>query len=55
VQWRKLCGLAGLLGVVAGGVLVAREQQARASYTPDQVRARLRARLAAAGDGDDPT
>jgi hypothetical protein len=39
-----------MLGVVAGGVLVAREQRARASYTPEQVRARLRARLASAGD-----
>jgi hypothetical protein len=46
--------MAGLLGVVAGGVLVAREQQARASYTPDQVRARLRDRLAAANQSDDP-
>jgi hypothetical protein len=45
--------MAGLLGVVAGGVLVAREQRTRASYTPDQVRARLRARLASA-NGDDP-
>jgi hypothetical protein len=40
--------LAGLLGVVAGGALVARESRERASYTPDQVRARLRARLATA-------
>jgi hypothetical protein len=45
--------MAGLLGVVAGGVLVAREQRVRVSYTPDQVRARLRARLAAV-EGDDP-
>jgi len=44
--------LAGLLGVVAGGVVVAREQRARASYTPDQVRARLRARLAHADTSD---
>ena len=40
---------------MAGGVLVAREQRTRSAYTPDQVRARLRARLAGAAEGgDDP-
>jgi hypothetical protein len=51
VEWRKLCGVAGLLGVVAGGVLIAREQRSRAAYTPEEIRARLRDRLAGAQDG----
>ncbi|HEU0191776.1 MAG TPA: hypothetical protein VFR17_11000 [Mycobacterium sp.] len=44
----KWVGLAGLAGVVAGGVLVARDQRRRKAYTPDQVRARLHERLAEA-------
>jgi hypothetical protein len=46
----KLVGLAGVAGVVAGGVLVARDQRKRNSYTPDDIRARLHQRLAEAGD-----
>jgi hypothetical protein len=42
----KLVGLAGVAGVVAGGVLVARDQRKRASYTPDDIRAKLHQRLA---------
>jgi hypothetical protein len=42
----KWVGLAGAAGVVAGGVLVARDQRKRASYTPDDIRARLHQRLA---------
>jgi hypothetical protein len=44
----KWVGLAGVAGVVAGGVLVARDQRQRRSYTPDEVRARLHRRLAGA-------
>jgi hypothetical protein len=47
----KLIGLAGVAGVVAGGVLVARDQRKRNSYTPDDIRARLHQRLAEAGEG----
>ncbi len=36
-------------GVVAGGVLVARDQRKRNAYTPDDVRARLHQRFAEAG------
>jgi hypothetical protein len=36
--------------VVAGGVLVARDQRKRNAYTPDDIRARLHQRLADAGD-----
>jgi len=42
----KWVGLAGAAGVVAGGVLVARDQRKRNSYTPDDIRARLHQRLA---------
>jgi hypothetical protein len=49
----KLVGLAGVAGVVAGGVLVARDQRKRNSYTPDDIRARLHQRLAEAGEARD--
>lgn len=42
----KWVGLAGAAGVVAGGVLVARDQRKRRAYTADEVRSRLRQRLA---------
>lgn len=43
--WKWL-GLAGAAGVVAGGVLVARDQRKRRAYTADEVRNRLHQRLA---------
>ncbi|MGA8545360.1 MAG: hypothetical protein WB785_08905 [Mycobacterium sp.] len=46
----KLLGLAGIVGVAAGGVLVARDQRRRKAYTPDEIRERLHQRLAEAGD-----
>lgn len=42
----KWIGLAGAAGVVAGGVLVARDQRRRKAYTPDEIRSRLHQRLA---------
>ena len=44
----KWIGLAGAAGVVAGGVLGARDQRRRNAYTPDEIRARLHQRLAEA-------
>lgn len=44
----KWVGLAGAAGVVAGGVLIARDERRRRSYTPDDIRARLHQRLAEA-------
>ena len=44
----KWIGLAGAAGVVAGGVLVARDQRRRKAYTPDEIRGRLHQRLAEA-------
>lgn len=57
--WRVL-GVAGLAGVAATGVIIARDQRRRAQLTPDQVRDRLHQRLeeiqAAAGEtNDDPS
>jgi hypothetical protein len=42
--WKRV-GLAGLVGVVATGALVARNERERRSYTPDEVRDRLQQRL----------
>ncbi|CAJ1495042.1 hypothetical protein MU0083_001012 [[Mycobacterium] kokjensenii] len=47
----KWIGLAGVVGVAAGGVLVVRDQRRRRAYTPEEIRARLHQRLAEA-DGD---
>ncbi|HEY7629740.1 MAG TPA: hypothetical protein VH817_03515 [Thermoleophilaceae bacterium] len=45
VPW-KLIGLAGLAGVAATGVVVARKRRAQRTYEPDELRARLHQRLA---------
>jgi hypothetical protein len=42
--WKAL-GLAGLAGVTATGVIIARDQRQRAQLTPDQIRARLHERV----------
>jgi hypothetical protein len=52
VPW-KLVGLAGLAGVAATGVVVARKRRAQRDYDPDELRARLHDRLAEAGVEDD--
>jgi hypothetical protein len=48
VRLWKLLGLAGLAGVAAGGVVLARNERQRRAYTPDDVRTRLHERAAAA-------
>jgi hypothetical protein len=56
MRWWKVLGVAGLVGVAATGVVVARAERKRRAYTPDEVRERLRARLAEAEAGaDTPT
>jgi hypothetical protein len=45
VPW-KLLGLAGVAGVAATGVVVARRRRAQQAYDPEELRARLHARLA---------
>ncbi|WP_324273426.1 hypothetical protein [Blastococcus brunescens] len=44
----KLLGVAGLAGVAAGSVVLARNERQRRAYTPDGVRARLHERAASA-------
>jgi hypothetical protein len=51
-RW-KLLGLAGAAGVAATGAVVARKARIQSDYEPDEIREKLRSRLAAAGeDGD---
>ena len=47
----KIAGIAGLVGVVATGALVARNERERRAYTPDEVRDRLQDRLEEAQRG----
>jgi len=47
VPW-KVVGLAGLAGVAAGGVALARSRRAHREYDPDELRERLHRRLAEA-------
>ena len=42
----KLLGVAGVAGVAATGVIIARDQRTRTNLTPDEVRTRLHERLA---------
>jgi hypothetical protein len=53
IPW-KVIGLAGLAGVAATGVVVARKRRAHRAYTPEELRERLHARLAEAGGGAEP-
>ena len=48
MRWWKVVGLAGLAGVAATGIVVAQAERQRRAYTPDEIRARLHARLAEA-------
>ena len=56
MRWWKVVGLAGLAGVAATGVAVARAERRRRAYTPEEIRARLHARIdeAAIPDGPPP-
>jgi hypothetical protein len=45
IPW-KLVGLAGAAGVAAAGVAVARKRRAQVEYDPEELRERLRQRLA---------
>lgn len=47
--WWKVLGVASVVGVVATGALVARDERRRRAYTPDEVRDRLRERMESAG------
>jgi len=41
----KVLGLAGVAGVAAAGVIIAREQRQRTQLAPEEIRARLHQRL----------
>jgi hypothetical protein len=45
VRWWKVVGLAGVAGVAATGAVLVRNERRRRAYTPEQVRARLHARV----------
>ena len=45
----KLIGVAGLAGVAATGVVVARRRRAQQDYDPEELRDRLHRRLAETG------
>ena len=47
----KIVGLAGVAGVVATGTAISQDKRRREKYTPDEIRARLRARI---GEPDVP-
>ena len=47
----KVLGLAGVAGVAASGVIIARDQRQRAQLSPEQVRDRLHERLAESETG----
>ncbi len=48
MRWWKVLGLAAFAGVAATGAVIARAERRRRSYTPEQIRERLHARLAEA-------
>ncbi|MFD6756517.1 MULTISPECIES: hypothetical protein [Micromonospora] len=48
VRWWKVLGLAGLAGVAASGVVIARAERRRRAYSPEEIRDRLRNRHAEA-------
>ena len=50
----KVTGIGALIGVVATGVLVTRNERERRAYTPDEVRERLHERLREAERADGP-
>ena len=54
VPW-KLIGVAGLAGVAATGVIVARKRRAHHDYDPEELRERLHQRLAKAATGSEGT
>ena len=51
VAWWKWLGLAGVVGVAATGVAVARQERQRRAYSADEIRARLHQRHAESARG----
>jgi hypothetical protein len=48
MRWARVLGIAGLVGVAATGVAVARAERRRRAYTPEDIRTRLHERHAEA-------
>ena len=49
----KVIGISEFLGVAATGVVIVRAERKRRAYTPEEIKDRLRARLAEAGSEAD--
>ncbi|MEU8167472.1 hypothetical protein AB0B97_13335 [Micromonospora sp. NPDC049004] len=54
LRWWKVLGLAGLAGVAASGVVIARAERRRRAYTPEEIRQRLLERHAQASEATKP-
>jgi hypothetical protein len=55
MRWWKVLGVAAFVGVAATGAVVVRAERRRRAYQPEEIRDRLRARLAEADTpGVDP-
>ncbi|GAA1672365.1 hypothetical protein GCM10009733_081920 [Nonomuraea maheshkhaliensis] len=54
MRWWKMLGLAGIMGVAATGVVIARAERRRRAYTPEEIRARLRERVESPAEGSQP-
>jgi hypothetical protein len=54
MRWWKAVGLAGVAGVAATGVVIARRERQRRQFTPDEVRSRLQERYAEATKATPP-
>ncbi|WFE28785.1 hypothetical protein O7623_06250 [Solwaraspora sp. WMMD791] len=52
MRWWKVMGLAAFVGVAATGAVIVRAERRRRAYTPEEIRGRLRQRLAEAGPAD---
>ena len=52
MRWWKVVGLAGLAGVAATGVVLARAEGKRRFYTPEEIRERRHARVAEASGAE---
>ncbi|MCA2223289.1 hypothetical protein [Nonomuraea aurantiaca] len=50
MRWWKVLGLAGVAGVAATGVAIARAERRRRAYTPEEIKQRLRDRVQASDE-----
>ncbi|HUR09534.1 MAG TPA: hypothetical protein VM347_43840 [Nonomuraea sp.] len=54
MRWWKVLGLAGVAGVAATGVAIARAERRRRAYTPQEIKERLRDRVDQSDDAKRP-